>query len=63
MFGEKVERYMIVVFMSADQLEGPIDDFIQGSDRLKNLLRKLTQHQRKLSITKDITQYVYSQEV
>ena len=40
MFGRKVERYMIVVFTSADQLEGPIDDFIQGSDRLKSLLRK-----------------------
>ena len=40
MFGREVERYMIVVFTHADQLESPIDDFIQCSDRLKNLLRK-----------------------
>ena len=39
MFGREVERYMIVVFTCADQLEGPIDDLIQGSHRLKNLMR------------------------
>ena len=40
MFGREVERYMIVVFTSADQLEAPIDDFIQSSDRLKDLMQK-----------------------
>ena len=36
---------MIVDFTSADQLEIPIDDFIQDSDRLKNLLRKCSNRQ------------------
>ena len=40
MFGQQVERYMIVVFTSADMLDKPIDKFIEGSDRLKKLLGK-----------------------
>ena len=40
MFGQQVERYMIVVFTCADQLEGHINDFIATSTRLADLLRK-----------------------
>ena len=40
MFGQEVERYMIVVFTCADLLEGPINDFINGSKRLQDLLYK-----------------------
>ena len=55
MFGRKVERYMIVVFTCADQLDGPIDDFIWASNRLKNLLCKCSN--RKYAIdNKDETQ-------
>ena len=40
MFGSQVERYMIVVFTSADQLEGSIDEFIEGSSKLKDLVQR-----------------------